>query len=178
LDKQAPIELEFPKYQMMCSSCKQRDVDSFKLIIAAEVFAPYKVQVLALENKYIETEGVYRVNARIKWRCPSCGVSLKDITKIRDIPIELINTIKQPCPHCGGQLKLKDETITLLSTSKFIDTITLSGNLVCTKCMNKNQLTKRIKVAFLPIWNFISNITRVKISAEGIELERKINENQ
>lgn len=173
MKENSSVWLEFPKAELKCAACQEKDRGTFGFLIASDVFAPFRVEVVELQNEYLEAQGLYRIKARIRWKCPSCGIPLDAVTKVRDIPVEVIKHVSSICPKCGNPLKLADEKIVLSSNSKLTDTLTITGHLVCTKCTREEPISTKIKANFRPVWKFMSGISKIKISGEGLEFERE-----
>lgn len=133
------------------------------MLIASDIFKPYKVEVLKLNNKYDKDQRLYRVNARIRWKCPSCGVPLSSIVKVKEIPLSILKEAVGSCPICNGPLRLENESINLISSSKFQDIINISGNLICNNCSSKIPLSKRIKANLRPVWSKIKKVKKVEV---------------
>ena len=163
------IHLEYPKSSLRCKGCKDKEQYRLKL---ADDFAPYKVEVIGLQNEYSQDERLYKVKVVIKWNCPSCGMPLQSIKDIRNIPFEILKERVGECPSCGGNMNLRNEKINLESKGKMTDIIELSGEMVCDKCRLELPLSTRISIRLKPIWNYLKEIKKIKLGKEGIEFER------
>jgi len=166
------ISLEYTKSSLQCKRCREKDSHTFKFMLTDDSFIPYKVEVIRLQNEYIEDEKLYRVRAAIKWSCPFCGVPLQGVVNVRDIPIEILKEICGKCPSCGGNMDLENEKISLNSEGKTVDIIELSGEMVCGECRSKLPFSKKVSIKFRPIWNFIKEIKKFKVAKDEIQFER------
>lgn len=163
------IHLEYPKSSLRCKRCKGKEQYRIKL---ADDFAPYKVEVIGLQNEYSQDERLYKVKAVIKWECPSCGMPRQGIKDIRNIPVEILKEAVGKCPLCEGNMSLRNEKINLESKGKMTDIIELSGEMVCDNCKSKLPLSTRISIRLKPVWGYLKEIKKIKLGKGGIELER------
>jgi Zn finger protein HypA/HybF involved in hydrogenase expression len=165
------IYLEYSKSSLRCKRCKNKGQNVYRFMLAGD-FAPYKVEVIRLQNEYSQEDRLYRVKVVIKWNCPSCGMPLQDIKDIREIPFEILKEEFGKCPSCGGNMNLNGEKINFVSKGKMTDIIELSGEMVCDKCRLKLPLSTRTSIRLKPIWKYIKEIKKIKLSKDGIEFER------
>lgn len=165
------ILFKYPRSSLQCMKCSEKDQKVIRFRLASDDFAPYKVEVIQLQNEYIEDKRLYRIRTLIRWNCPSCGVQMQGVRKIRDIPIEIFQEICI-CPMCGGNMDSKNEKISLKSEDIVTDIIELSAEMICVRCEKKMPLSKKLPIKFQPIWNYINQIRKIKLSKDGIEIER------
>lgn len=52
--------------------------------------------------------------------------------------------------------------------------LTFSGRLICQKCSRKESFSRELKLSLKPVWKFIWDISKVKITSQGIEFEREV----
>jgi len=174
MEKNSTLYLEYPRFGLNCANCEKKESNVIRLMLSSDAFSPYKVQVLSFKNEYDKEGKFYKINVELKWECPSCGIPLQEVSKIKEIPIEIIKEVTKLCPICGGSLKLVDEMIETSSLSRYEDIIILKGSLMCDNCSGKVPFTKTMKMAFISILNYIKSVSKIKISPEGIDFERDI----
>lgn len=171
MKRSSPLHLDIPTTETKCKACRQRDLDSMGFILD-EKTASQKVEVIALENEYVNEERAYRVRARIRWKCPSCGMSITQLRSIRDIPVSVVKGTAGKCPTCGNPLELTRERIGVSSFDDYEDIIDLTGFLICTKCSKSIPFDIRVKATFRPIWEYLLTIKRIVIARDRLEFER------
>lgn len=117
---------------------------------------------------------LYKVKAIVKWHCISCGIPIHEVTDVTSIPVKILKEAWGKCPKCGSEMNLQNEKIKQKSSKeeKMTDIIEVSGEMFCSECRSKLPLSKKMQVRFRPIWHFIKEIKKIKLSKEGIEFER------
>lgn len=157
-----------------CGVCEEEKsyAKSFKFLVPD--FSTYKVRVIRLENEFSNIEKLYRIKAVIKWKCPSCGLSLSDIATIKEIPVKILNEICGKCSDCGKNMELQNEHVIMYSHDVFTDIIELTGEMVCRTCQSELPFSKKLTIKFKHIWKFINKIERIEIGKDGLRFERGI----
>lgn len=169
-----PSYLEYPISLLICEKCKGGEGchTGYHMLVKWEPEPYKKVEVIKLQNEYDPDNCLYKVKAVVRWNCPSCGVPLQSISQVKYIPFEILKEAFGKCPSCGGNMDLRNEKINLESKEKMVDTIELVGEMVCDACKSKLPLSKKFSIKFKPIWNYINEIKKIKLSKEGLEFER------
>jgi hypothetical protein len=171
LGSQSSLITRIPVSEANCQRCRTKDFESLGFILARGD-STQTVEVVALENQYLSMEGIYRVRAKLRWKCPKCGLPLEEVKGIRDIPVSIVKEMAGECRVCGGNLVLGGEKIALSSLTDFEDIVILTGYLSCSTCSRTMPLSVRLRAAFRPVWKYLSTVKKVKIARDGVEFER------
>lgn len=167
---------ECPKLSLQCVKCGKKRQNQLEFTLDEDDYRPYKVEVIQLQNEYNNDNGLYNIKALVRWDCPSCGVKLKGIKKIKEIPLEIIRETWKKCPSCDGNIDLMIERINLKTEDSMTDIIEVSAKMSCKKCNSELPFVKKIIMKFRPIWNSIEKIKKIKIDFDnklGMEIDRE-----